>query len=152
MTHTKRRAAPWTIGEPQPLYWPPKWWRISVTDGEGIPSTIRGPSPEVCLDRARKFVAAMQGDSQTVELTINDLALALCGVQHGEAWWAKDRPHTDFRRNEIAKYASLNGKLSTILDRFSLPRNEEGEVPDNGDDVVRLTWTRPSPPLASQEE
>jgi hypothetical protein len=88
-------------------------------------------------------------------LTINDLACAVTSVRLGIAWHENQRKQhgpSGFTRNEIAKLAILNSKLSCILDAFSLPENGEGETPDNGDDKVFLTWERAASPSAREGE
>lgn len=74
------------------------------------------------------------------ELTMNDLALALVSIQINLSFWDKMRPKSSLRLKEMEKLVALNKKLTAILDQFSCPADEEGERPDNGDDIVRLIW------------
>ena len=83
----------------------------------------------------------MSGEAKPT-LTINDLALAQTGIQLAVAWF-KRNGHSRYARPERAKLLALNKKLDSILNRFSPPRADDGEVPDNGDDTVTLTHVRP---------
>ena len=74
--------------------------------------------------------------------TLNELATALEGVQLGIAWWMKIGLPGRYRVKRVAALEAVNKKLSRILDKFSLPENDEGEKPDNGEDIVTLTWQR----------
>lgn len=74
-------------------------------------------------------------------LTLNEIAVALAGIQIA-AGWARKQGRSKFWKAEIAKYREVNIKLSRILDQFALPENEDGERPDNGEDKVILMWER----------
>lgn len=86
---------------------------------------------------------SLPASARTEHLTMNDLALALAGVRHAQSWWREQKG--SYARCEVIKFCMLNTKLSAILDKFSLPRNEGDEIRDNGEDVVTLLWERYAP-------
>lgn len=65
-------------------------------------------------------------------LTRNDLALALFGVQHMEAWW-REQPSSGYRARELRASQAINRKLSSILDAMSPPRLCEDDPWNDGD-------------------
>jgi hypothetical protein len=92
--------------------------------------------------------AAPEGQA-TPTLTLNDLAAALFGVMHAQTYWQKEPQDNRFAKSELAKFKTLNEKLSAILDRFELPADADGERPDNGDDTITLIWERTAKPPAA---
>lgn len=80
-------------------------------------------------------------------LTGNDIALALFGVMHMQAW-LKEQPKCSYVRDEMRKAKALNAKLSRILDALYPWRN--GELEDipldaGGEDVYGPLRAEPSP-------